>query len=419
MTETLAPNPVGARGTSDGGTRPGWYAGAAGAVLAAAIGLLVCGGLAVVVWMSAGSGSAAGALRAGAIAWLTAHGSGVVVSGAVLNAIPLGLFALVTVLLHGSVARVATGFGVAPTVRQAVSAGAATAVLYAGVLAVVAWWSALGAVHVETWRAAVAGLVVGGLFGFTGGAHGSGLAQRQYDALPPLGRSALRGARVGAVALVGAAALLVVGGIVARIDTAGAMWDSLRPDALGGLGLFLVCLVVLPNLVLWNVAALLGPGYALGAGTSVTLTASSLGAVPALPVLAALPPTGPRPAWLVALSALPLLCGAIAGYRAVSPRRSSTVLAHDLRTAVVGGGGAGAIAGSLLAAAMLLSGGSVGPGRLGHSGPDLAVAAPLAIVVLAVGGAVGGAAAHYRGRRGADDDATAPAADPPDSTPDD
>ncbi|WP_370616055.1 DUF6350 family protein [Mumia qirimensis] len=419
MTETLAPTSTGPRDARGNGARPGWYAGAAGAVLAAAVGLLVCGGLAVVAWMSADSGTAAGALRAGAIGWLAAHGSGVVASGAVLNAIPLGLLALVAALLHGSVARVASGFGVAPTTRQAVSAGAASGLVSAAVLAVVAWWSALGPVHVEIWRAAAAGLVVGGIFGFTGGARGSGLARRQYDALPPLGRSALRGARVGAVTLLGTAALLVLGGIVVRLDAAGAMWDALRPDALGGLGLLVVCLVVLPNLVLWNVAALLGPGYALGAGTSVTLTASSLGAVPALPVLAALPPTGPRPASLVALSALPLVAGALAGYLAVSPWRSATVLAGDLRTALTAGGGAGALAGSVLAVGLLLSGGSVGPGRLGHSGPDLALAAPLAIVVLAVGGAVGGAAAHYRGRRGADDDATAAAADPPDSTPDD
>mgnify|MGYP003291237819 CR=1 FL=1 len=184
---------------------------------------------------------------------------------------------------------------------------------------------------------------------------------------------------------------------------------------LGGVGLLLVCVLVLPNLVLWNAAALLGPGYAVGAGTSVTLTSSGLGAVPALPVLAALPPVGPRPGWLVALAVVPLVAGAVAGYATVAPRPDGARVG-TLRTVLTAGAGSGALAGSAVAVGLLLSGGAIGPGRLGHTGPDVGLAVPLSIVVLAVGGAVGAAAAHYRGRRGADDAASA-VPDTPDSTP--
>ncbi|MGH1563512.1 cell division protein PerM [Mumia sp. DW29H23] len=418
MIQTLRPSPsLTSRGRPGADGRPGWAAGATGAVLAAAVGLLLCGGLTVVVWLSADTGTAGGALRGGAIGWLAAHGSGVAVGNTVINALPLGLLALVVGLLHGAVARLAAGYGVADSAREVASAAAACGAAYAGILALVAWWSTLAAVHVEPWRAAIAGLVVGTLFGATGCAQGTGFARRQYEALPPLGRSALQGALIGAAVLVVTAALLVLGGLVVRLDAAGALWDGLRPDLLGGLGLLLLCLLVLPNLVLWNVAALLGPGYAVGAGTSVTLTSSTLGAVPGLPVLAALPPTGPRPGWLIALAAVPLVAGAIAGYAAVTPRSGRTSV-PDLRTAVTAGGGSGALAGSAVAVGLLLSGGAIGPGRLGHSGPDVGLAVPLAIVVLAVGGAVGGAVAHYRGRRGADDDAAATAGpDTPDSTP--
>lgn len=415
MTETLrsAPGPVRGRLVSVG--RPGWAAGATGALLAAAIGLLLCGGLTVVVWLSGEGGTAGGALRGGAIGWLAAHGTGVAVGSTVINAIPLGLLALVVVLLHGAVSRLAAAYGVSSSVREAVIAGLACGTAYAVVLVLVAWWSALAAVQVEPLRAAFAGFLLGALCGTTGCAQGTGVARRQYLALPVLGRAALRGAMLGAAVVLAVAALLVIGGLVVRLDAAGALWSGLNPGVLGGVGLLLVCLLVLPNLVLWNAAALLGPGYAVGTGTSVTLTSSGLGAVPALPVLAALPPVGPRPAWLVVLAVVPLLAGAVAGYSTVAPRPDGARVG-TLRTVLTAGAGSGALAGSAVAVGLLLSGGAIGPGRLGHTGPDVGLAVPLSIVVLAVGGAVGAAAAHYRGRRGADDAASA-VPDTPDSTP--
>ncbi|MFD1825643.1 MULTISPECIES: DUF6350 family protein [Mumia] len=384
-------------------SRPGWAAGVIAAVVAALLGLLVCGGLTVVVWLAGESGTAGGALRGGAIAWLAAHGSGVTVGHTVINAIPLGLFALVVLTLHATVARVAAGWGVSSRIREVGVVAATCAASYAAVLAVVAWWSQLEVAAVHPGRAAIAGLVVGGVCGATGAAHGTGWLRRHHRALPPTARSALRGGIVGAITLVSTAGLLVVGDLVVRADAAGALWDGLRPGLLGGIGLLLVCVLVLPNLVLWTVAAMLGPGYALGAGTSVTLTSSTLGLVPALPVLAAVPPAGPRPGWLIAFAAVPLLAGALAGY--VTVTRAERRALGAFRTDVVAGAAAGAFAGAVVGVGLLLSGGAVGPGRLGHSGPDLPLSVLLSIGVLAVGGAVGAAAAHYRSRRGADDDA--------------
>jgi len=408
-------------GLDDAG-RPGWAAGVTAAVAASLLGLLVTGGLTVVVWLAGDTGTAGGALRGGAIAWLAAHGSGVTAGQTVVNAIPLGLFLLAALALHGTVARVSAGWGVSGAPRAVAVVAASCAATYAAVLAVVAWWSELDEASVDPGRAAIAGLVFGAIFAASGAAQGTGLLRRQYDALPPTARSAIGGGVVGALTLLAAAGLVVLAGLVARADAAGALWDGLRPGLLGGFGLLLVCLLLLPNVVLWTVAAMLGPGYALGAGTSVTLTSSTLGAVPALPILAALPPAGPRPGWLIGLAALPLLAGALAGYLGVS---RAGALSHagvptrgELRTDVVSGAGAGALAGSLVGIGLLLSGGAVGPGRLGRSGPELPLSVVLAISVLALGGAVGAAVAHYRGRRGADDDATSDPS-PQDSTLDD
>ena len=53
--------------------------------------------------------------------------------------------------------------------------------------------------------------------------------------------------------------------------------------------LLLASLCYLPNSVIWAIAYMLGPGFAFGIGTAVSPSGSALGAVPAFPMLAALP----------------------------------------------------------------------------------------------------------------------------------
>ena len=99
--------------------------------------------------------------------------------------------------------------------------------------------------------------------------------------------------------------------------------SQLHLDA-GEAALFLVATVlVLPNAVLFSGSYLLGPGFAVGAGTAVTPTGVALGALPMFPLLAALPDNGSAAGWTAGLMAVPPLVAAVGAARA--QRRHPTV----------------------------------------------------------------------------------------------
>src|SRR3954453_9812853 len=108
-------------------------------------------------------------------------------------------------------------------------------------------------------------------------------------------------AQLAAAAVVVAALLAVGHGHVLELHRA------LDPGVAGGAVLTLGQVLLLPNLVVWAAAGLAGPGFAVGAATSVTLWSSHLGPLPALPARGALPAPGPLPRAALALLAVPVL----------------------------------------------------------------------------------------------------------------
>ena len=64
---------------------------------------------------------------------------------------------------------------------------------------------------------------------------------------------------------------------------------GLHAGTSGSLLVLLICILYAPTAVVWGTSYLAGPGFAVGTGTSVAITGVHLGAVPALPLLAALP----------------------------------------------------------------------------------------------------------------------------------
>ncbi len=136
-------------------------------------------------------------------------------------------------------------------------------------------------------------------------------------------------------------------------------------------------LAVLPDLVVWTAGALVGPGFTVGAGTSVTLVGSTLATLPAVPVLAALPAPGAAPAAALMLLALPVLGGAAAGWLLLRLEMDSPLswLLTDLA-------GIALLAGLGLGGLGWVASGSVGPGRLAEVG--VAPTAGAAFVLAAV-----------------------------------
>lgn len=121
-----------------------------------------------------------------------------------------------------------------------------------------------------------------------------------------------RAGLVGFVAACGLASLLLAAQLGMQWMEIANVYEQLNPGIIGVLGLTVLHLGLAPNLILWALAYSTGSGFALGTGTVVSPLGTELGAVPAVPVLAALPDQAHPYALLVL--ALPVLAGVVAGW---------------------------------------------------------------------------------------------------------
>jgi hypothetical protein len=202
--------------------------------------------------------------------------------------------------------------------------------------------------------------------------------------------AALR-AGTGAVALtVAVASVLVAGLFVTGFADMIGLYEALHTEVVGGLALTAGQLSILPNLVVWAVAWLVGPGFALGVGSYVSPVGTALGPIPALPVFGALP-TGDS-AFGFAGVLVPVVAAFLAGV-AVRPALARALGGVGPLVGVGVAVGAGVVAGALLGFLAAASGGSAGPGRLAVVGPDPVVVALVAAAEVAVAVGIGLAAA--------------------------
>jgi len=170
---------------------------------------------------------------------------------------------------------------------------------------------------------------------------------------------------VGTAVLLAGGALLAAASVTLHAGRVTSLATATHPGLLGGLALLLLGLALVPNAAVWGLAWCAGPGFAVGAGTSVGPWSATLGPVPDFPLLGALP-SGPAPSWLgVAALLVPLAAGGLGGL-VVARRLSGATLRHAALE--------GALVAPCLAAAVallaLLSGGPLGDGRLTAVGPS-------------------------------------------------
>ncbi|HRP98964.1 MAG TPA: DUF6350 family protein, partial [Terrimesophilobacter sp.] len=180
--------------------------------------------------------------------------------------------------------------------------------------------------------------------------------------------AAVRGglAAVAGVMVVSAVACAALIGV--RYAEIVALYESVHTGVLGGIALTLGQLVLTPNLVLWAAAWFVGPGFAIGAGSSVAPLGTSLGTVPAIPVLGAV--LVEASAWGFVGLVVPVVAAFAAG--AVARRMLAARLGDgvSLLLRVLTGVGIGVVGGAVLGVLAAFSGGSAGPGRLAVVGPD-------------------------------------------------
>jgi hypothetical protein len=196
----------------------------------------------------------------------------------------------------------------------------------------------------------------------------------RLGALPAALRSsvatALRGGLAAATLVVGSAAVLLAVLLAVNYAEVVRLYEGLHTEVLGGIALTLAQLAFLPTFVIWVASWLVGPGFAIGAGSSVSPLGTSLGPVPAIPALGALP------AGDLAFGFAGLLVPVVAGFLAGAllwPRLAPALAragAAPMRWIVATGLGMGVVGGLLLGLLALVASGSAGPGRLVQVGPD-------------------------------------------------
>ncbi|MBD8610154.1 hypothetical protein IFT77_06615 [Frigoribacterium sp. CFBP 13729] len=236
---------------------------------------------------------------------------------------------------------------------------------------------------------------------------------------------AAAGLRIGTAS---AAGVLAVSGVVVGVlmlthyGELITLYEGAHAGLLGGIALTLGQLALLPDLVVWAASWFVGPGFALGTGSGVSPLGTSVGPMPAVPFLGALPTASSSFAFVGLL--VPVVAAFVV--TTLLRPRIERLLAESgsadvLRRVLVGVSG-GVVAGVLLGLLAWSASGAAGPGRLAHVGPDpllvgafgaLEVAVPsvLAMVVSLrsfLGHDDDSAAAPAGGARAADDVETGP-----------
>ena len=194
----------------------------------------------------------------------------------------------------------------------------------------------------------------------------------------------LRAGLATAAVVLSVAALIVALLLLTHFSQIITLYEGAHGGLLGGLALTIGQLALLPNVIVWAASWLIGPGFALGTGSAVSPLGTSVGPLPAVPFLGALP-TADLPFAFVGL-----LVPVVAAYvitTLLRPRLQAALAAagvDDVLRRVLVGVAVGLTAGVAIGLASWASAGSAGPGRLVDVGPDPWVVGAIAALEVAV-----------------------------------
>lgn len=334
-----------------------------------------------------------GVARLGAAGWLLGHGVPLGTSAGRLGLPPLTLTLLAAWRIARAGVHVSRAIGArgGGSLRQASAASAAVGVAYGVIGALAAAAAQTDGLRISPVRAALTLAVFGVCAAFLGAMRTTGAIWKLAQHLPDVLRDGVRTGCVAALLMLAAGA----GGAGLAVATSGGeasdMIAAYRTGVAGQAGITLVSAAYAPNAAVWAASYLLGPGFAVGTGSVVRTTEVTLGALPAVPLLVALP-HGPVGGFGAALLAVPVVAGMTGGWllarRVLRSGRGGAGWGGLLATA----GASGPVAGVLLGLASLASGGPLGDGHLAEIGPVGWQVAAAATVLVAVGALIGAAA---------------------------
>ncbi|HLS48876.1 MAG TPA: DUF6350 family protein [Actinomycetaceae bacterium] len=301
--------------------------------------------------------------------WLVGHGGTLHVGEVALTLMPLGQALLSGALVYGA------------TRRARIADWRPACYTVAGFVAATLGLSAVAPGPAGRWRVLGIALLIAiaatALALRRAGAPPPGILVAGLNHVPPYVRRGIRDAMRGMLILAVAATALALIALLRGVVTVVELHEALDPGAVGAAALILLQLLYLPTAIVWALAWLAGPGFAVGTGTVFSPAEVVTAPLPAIPMLGALPEPGqPGLSWVMVLG---VVVGAYLGWtqHRRGPRGSWwQALVTGLVTAIG--------AGVLVATLSRLAHGGIGPGRMAELGPaplavGLAIAAQLAI----------------------------------------
>ncbi|GAB2924941.1 DUF6350 family protein [Micromonospora polyrhachis] len=339
-----------------------------------------------------------GAIRIGLAGWLLGHGVPLGTSAGPIGLAPLALGALAAwrVARAGVHTSRAIGAQRRGSPRQALAV-AGTVGLWYGVLGALAAVAVdLSGITVPPPRAGLTFAAFGALSALLGAARSTRALGVLAGQTPAALRDGVRTGLVAALLVLGAGAGVAGLAVATGGGEASDMLGAYRTGVAGQAGITLVSVAYAPNAAIWAACYLLGPGFAVGTDTAVRTTEVTVGALPAIPLVAGLP-SGPVGGFGALLLAIPVLAGMAAGW--LGTRRTLRIAARD-RTPVgwlrlfAAAAIAGPVAGASLGFAAMVSGGPLGGGRLVQMGPVPWLVAAIAALVLVASTMIGITAAR-------------------------
>jgi hypothetical protein len=315
-----------------------------------------------------GLGTGASLALAGRL-WLLAQGGELDIGAGPVVLAPLLLTAAIVWGLSRA-GRVLARLHDLAALRAAARAGALVVAVHVLLTSVLALARDAPAARVGWFRTVAGAAVLGTVAVGWGVARESGLLDAGLDRLPGAPRPLLRGVLAGLLTALSLCTAVVAVALASDARGYATLSGSLGGAAAGALGLLCLGLLLLPNAAAAVLGLAAGPGFSIGSGTLVSVHGVTLGAVPALPLLAALPDTQAVPLIAFASQAVPAIAGLVAG------RTIGRWFGDDDGGSVVAGLTgllAGVLLGVVSGVVVWVAGGSLGDGGLTQVGaPALA-----------------------------------------------
>ncbi|GAB76817.1 cell division protein PerM [Austwickia chelonae] len=371
---------------------PGWFRALFAAVESTFLSVITVVLPVYLAWLASPNAAVDGwrAIQVGTAGWCLGHGGGFYAKVGFVSVVPLFFTVFAVAICFWSAQRLTARMIRSEVVRIRHLGGLRWDVAFEGVL-FVATYTMLGAFLASTAHApgitvsiprSALGFLLVSSFGYLGAL----LAQFRsaFPEIAPgwdLRRRLPPGLRIGVLTGV-RSFLLLLGtamagvGLLAfiRFDRIAGLYDHLGPGLLGGALLTGLQMLYLPNFGVWALSWMAGPGFGIGLDSSITLTQSSPGPLPFVPVFAALPEAGALPGYLRVALFVPVVAGFLL------ERRISSRVPDDLvERALVAGIGVTTCA-LCAGVAAFLTGGSMGSAQL------LDVGAPPFLLAAMLGG---------------------------------